>query len=482
MGGALTRLFSQAEVLRVLQGFNPWWARRTVAVPAFRRDVHAACMAHVDGVRHRTVLLLSGMRGAGKTTTLLQVAADLVERGADPRSIIYLSVEHPIFATLPLAEILRLYRSTIHPEEHAAVLLLDEVHYARDWDAQVKELLLDSTGYQIIATESVRLIEQALVTETQMGRWATVEVPSLSFAEYLRLRGTAPTPPAEGFPEVSRLARLPPVLLERLAQALAPVQAEFRNYLVSGGLPALAAAGEGARALLHEDIAERALRRDIALHTGARNLDELKRLFMYLCVHSGEVFPVQRYARLIGASPSTVASHLGLLEQCFLVTRLPPIGLAGETIEKPRYKVFISDASLRSVQLLEDAADRTDPEDLRRSIVTCVARHVVRRFERGLARIGYWRDSRTLLDLDLVVHEDGDVRVFHLADRGAPQRRDPIVSFCRKTRVPFAVLVTHGRGEITATRLPGVDTVFLRVPAAALVYLLGIEESHGRTT
>lgn len=463
-------------MLRVLQGFNPWWARRSVAVPPFRRAVHAACLAHVHGPRQRTVLLLSGMRGSGKTTVLLQVAEDLVAQGADPRSVIFLSVEHPIFSTLPLSEILSIYRSTIHPEDRPAVLLLDEVHYARDWDAQVKELLNDETGYRIVATESVRVIEQALVTETQVGRWAAIEVPSLSFAEYLRLRGAEPAPPPEGFPDVSRLARMPPVFLDKLAESLRGIHAEFRNYLVSGGLPALAGGGDGARALLHEDVAERALRRDVALHTGARNMDELKRLFMYLCVHSGEVFPVQRYARLVGASPSTVASHIGLLEQCFLVNRLPPIGLGGETIEKPRYKVFVTDASLRSVQLLEDAGDRTDPEDLRRALVTCVARHVIRRFDRGIPRIGYWRDPRTLLDLDLVVHEDGSVRVFQLADRGAPQRRDPIVAFCRKVRVPDAFLITHGRGEISATKVPGIDTVFVRIPAPALAYLLGREE------
>lgn len=465
----------------MLQGFNPWWTGRSVAVPKFRRAAFATCQRHAAGNEHRTVLLLSGMRGAGKTTLLLQLADDLVAKGADPRSVIYLSVEHPIFSSMPLSEILRIYRTTIHPSSRPAVLLLDEIHYAREWDAQVKELLLDESGYRILATESVRVVEKALVTETQVGRWGSIDIPSLSFDEYLRLRGVDPLPETARAPAVADLAKMPPNDLLRLAESLTPVVPHFRKYLTSGGLPALAADPGGlGRQLHHEDLAERALRRDVALHTGARNLDDLKRLFMYLCVHSGEVFRVQRYANAVAASPSTVASHVALLEQCFLVNRLPPMDVEGTSVEKPRHKVFVSDATLRSVQLLEDADDLSSPEDLRASLVTCLARHVVRRYDRGFTRIGYWRDSRTLRDLDIVVRDDGQVRVFQL-DEGGEDRsaaaRSPVAAFSRRTHVTEAYLVTSGPSRITVERPADVPTTFVRIPAAFLTYLLGREES-----
>lgn len=473
-------LFSEAEVLRVLQGFNPWWSGRPVPVPAFRRAAFAACRAHVEGNRQRAVLLLSGMRGAGKTTLLLQVADDLVARQQDPRSILYLSVEHPIFATLPLEEILRIYRATIHPEPRPAVLLLDEVHYARDWDTQVKALLLDSTGYRIIATESVRVIESALVTETQVGRWSSSDVPSLSFDEFLRLRGMDPVPEGEVLPGAADLATMPPAAVSSLCARIESVVPEFRRYLAGGGLPALAAHDGDAtgRRLLHEDIAERALRRDVALHAGPRNLDDLKRLFMYLCVHSGEVFRVQRYATAVGTSPSTVASHVALLEQCFLVKRLPPLDTEGDSIEKPRHKTFVTDASLRSIQLLEDADDRSSPEDLRSSYVTSLARHVIRRYEENFAKIGYWRDARTLRDLDIVVYGEGRVLVFQFDDGSVELAKSPVIGFCRRTRVTAAFLVTvGGPAKIEVTKTPELPTVFIKIRAAQLAYLLGREET-----
>lgn len=475
----MNRLFSQDEVLRVLQGFNPWWSGRTLSIPSFRRACFAAMREHLSGPRQRTVLLLSGMRGAGKTTLLLQTAQDIVARGADPRSVIYLPVEHPIFSTLPLAEILRVYRATIHPAPRPAVLLLDEVHYARAWDDQIKELLLDESTYRIFATESVRVVESALVTETQLGRWAAIEIPSLSFDEYLRLRGQDPLPEDETAPGAMDLPTMSQAELDMLWGRLAPLGPAFRRYLATGGLPALATMQDpsaGAR-LLHEDLAERALRRDVALHTGARNLDDLKRLFMYLCVHSGDVFRVQRYANAVGASPSTVASHLALLEQAFLITKLPPMGIAGEEIEKPRHKVFVADATLRSVQLLEDPDDRASPEDLRAAIVTALARHVIRRYDRNFARIGYWRDSRTLRDLDIVVHDQGGARLFQLGDDGPDARRSPVAAFCRKADAKEAFLVGSGRPGIVVQRSAEVPTAFVHIPPAQLTYLLGRKES-----
>lgn len=479
----MTRLFSQDEVLRVLQGFNPWWTGRKVSIPPFRRAAFVACVQHVDGPAQRNVFLLSGMRGAGKSTLLLQLAQHVVGRGDDPRSVIYLPVEHPIFSSLPLGEILRVYRTTIHPAPRPAVLLLDEVHYAREWDAQIKELLNDESGYRIVATESVRVVESALVTETQVGRWASVEIPSLSFDEYLRLRGADPVPAGEETPGVSALKLLPQNERDALAQRLAPVQQHFRAYLACGGLPAIASLEDGGGHLrFHEDIAERALRRDIALHTGARNLDDLKRLFMYLCVHSGEVFRVQRYANVVGASPSTVASHVALLEQCFLVKKLPPMGPEGDAVEKPRHKVFVSDATLRSVQLLVDSDERSAPEDLRASIVTAIARHVVRLYDRNFARIGYWRDSRTLQDLDVVVHDETGARVFQLESDGAEADRSPVATFCRRANVREAFVVENSRNGIAVERPDDSQTVFVRISAPVLTYLLGRAESAAWAT
>jgi predicted AAA+ superfamily ATPase len=472
-------IFGSADVLRVLRGFNPWWDGRTVSVPNYRRSVLATCRAHLQGPPQRSALLLSGMRGAGKTTMLLQLAHDLVAAGADPRSVVYISAEHPIFATVPISEALRVHRDSTRIGERYAVLLLDEIHYAHEWDRQVKGLLAeDGVGYHIVATESVQVIERALSTETQLGRWMSVQVPSLAFPEYLRLRNADPAA-EHAVPKVTDLFKLTAEDLRKLAQTLSSVDGHFRRYLTAGGIPALAASegGDAGRPLLHEDTAERILRRDVALHTEPRNLDDLKRLFMYLCLRSGEVFPVQRYANLIGASPSTVTSHLSILEQSFVVRRVPPTDETGEASSKPRHKVFITDSSMRNAQLLDDGTGSRDPLDEGASIRTSLCRHVYARFAgRGNNRIGYWRDPRSRQDVDLVVHGERGAVAFHCVEGAVAQGKDPLVSFCRRAHVDGAFIVTPTGSDPAIGRIQGLPTVFVRLSAPLMTYLLGREE------
>ena len=474
----MSNLFSPAEVLRVLNGFNPWWSRRAVALAEHRRPIYDICRSHLTKEHAENVLLLSGIRGAGKSTLLLQLAQDLVASGTDPRSVLYLSVEHPMFGMLPLADILRIYREMIHPLEKGAVLLLDELHYAKEWDSQVKKLLFDENDYRIIATESVQMIERALITETQLGRWAAVPVPSLSFHEYLRLKRADPGEGAT--PELTDLFTMREDQLAAVYGALKPLADHFPHYLTTGGMPGFAPTGEsaGGQTLFQEDAAERILRRAIARHFAARNVEDLKRLFLYICVHSGEIFRVQRYAQALGVSPSTVANHVELLERCFLVRRLPPSGPGGSDVQKARNRVYVADATLRNMPLLRDVGGLEDPQERRTVTATAVLRHVAGSYSRGLERLTYWRDLRGRGEIDVVVWGDNRPVVYTLSPDSIKPFGfgDPIVDFCRREKVARAYLVSAENRPLAVARFPGVDTAFLRIPAHVLTYFLGREE------
>lgn len=474
-------LFSRDDLLRVLRGLNPWWTGRAHVLPEFRRPMYAACRRHLESRSERFVLLLSGMRGTGKTTVLLQLAADLVAAGTDPRNVLYLSMGHPIFSRVPLPLILQLHREMTLANGAPTMLLLDELHYARDWDQHVKSLLVHESGYRIVATESVQMIERALVTETQIVRWNTVSAPSVSFHEYLKVRGLAPAG-GNGLVDPGQPAPIAAAELRDAAVAARPAAAHFLGYLADGGLPWLASQPHeaGRRAAHHEDTVENVLRRDVALHFGVRHIEDLKRLFVYLCVHTGDVFPVQRYARAVEISTGTVANHLDLLERCFLVRRLAPFGTGDVEVKKARYRVFISDATLRNAQLLRDEESLADPEEVQRVAATSIVRHVVERYARTLAGFGYWRDARTRRSVDLVVREDGRQTAFQVVagDPKAPHPDDPLVAFCRREPVARAFFVTTEGEDVSVLRLPGIETEFVKLPAWLLTYLLGRIETR----
>ena len=123
---------------------------------------------------------LRGARGVGKTTLLLQKIADSGEERA--RSL-YVSLDS---VWLDAKEI---YRLAEHFVQHGgARLVLDEVHYVKDWQRIIKNLSDDFKGLKIAYTGSSMLklkSRQGDLSRRQIG----YELPGLSFREFLAFEG-----------------------------------------------------------------------------------------------------------------------------------------------------------------------------------------------------------------------------------------------------------------------------------------------------
>ena len=110
------------------------------------------------------------------------------------------------------------------------------------------------------------------------------------------------------------------------------MQPLFLRYLLAGGFPETARLEniELCQRLLREDVFERVLQRDMVALFGVRNINELERLFTYLCLNTSGILAHNTCARALQTSAGTVANHLALLEQANLIYKLPPATLGGE--------------------------------------------------------------------------------------------------------------------------------------------------------
>src|SRR5260370_37025912 len=116
----MASFFDQSEVLDVLQVYNPWWTGRDCSIPEFRRLAFQAVTRHLSDTTLKRAILLSGPRRVGKTTVLLQIADALLKEGRDPKSIVYLSLDHPLLKLLSIPKILRLYHETVYEVDKPA--------------------------------------------------------------------------------------------------------------------------------------------------------------------------------------------------------------------------------------------------------------------------------------------------------------------------------------------------------------------------
>ena len=469
----------RSELLPVLQGLNPWWSGRLGQSPEFRRLAFTACSASLNDTSLRRAVLLSGPRRVGKTTVLQQLADDRIRSGQPSGSVLYLSLDHPLLKLVSLRDILSLYHESVYPEGKSVLLLLDEVQYSRDWETEIKLLVDHRPHYRILATGSASVEHRERLAESGVGRWLTVPMPTLSFFEFVHIR-------SEEYPAIPKdlrltdLAGMTQTQLVDLAGRMRPLQLPFQRYLLVGGFPETARQDNISlsQRLLREDVVERVLKRDMTALFGVRNVNDLEKLFIYLCLHSGGILSHSACARALETSVQTVASYLALLERANLIYRLGPAALGGKKVLKARSKYYLVDAALRNAILLKGEEILNNPDEMGLIVETTALRHLFAYHYLDTPEILYWRESATGKEVDIVVRSPAYTFPFEIKYRESTELEETggLATFCRTEDLPNAYLVTKRERDIGVTRFKGLRTRFVRVPAHMFCYLLGQAE------
>jgi hypothetical protein len=215
---------------------NPWW----VSPARINGDEK---VAEALSKRHRLVYgfsdqdpentLFFGPRQTGKSTFFKLLIKDLIDKGTDPRKIMYFSCE-PLKG---FEEIIELMRKSEGIAQGLTHVFLDEISFVEDWQRAIK-FILDSgmkNGKIIYMTGSSSL---NLKKESFPGRPVKVkEFMPLSFRDFCGLFCGKELKAAMKF--VADIND--PGEIRKAASSLVPHQAEldrlFRKYLDCGGFP-----------------------------------------------------------------------------------------------------------------------------------------------------------------------------------------------------------------------------------------------------
>ncbi len=467
------------EVLAAIHGFNPWWSKTAVPQPKFRRLAFISCWRYLTQAHFRRAILLSGPRRVGKTTILLQLANALVAKGNDPASVLYLSLDHPLIKLYTLPKILALYRQHIYAAGKPSTLLLDEVQYAKEWDLELKQIVDHQPENRIVATGSSSLLQRQKVAESGVGRWLTISVPTLSFYEFLQIRDQSPSDISQRLIP-SSLFNAPPAELRPLAVAFRALEPLFRRYLLLGGFPETALLDEVTlcQRILREDVVERVLKRDMTSLFGIRNINDLEKLFIYLCLHSGGIFSAKGCATALETTQTTVVNHIQLLEQANLIYRLAPKAIGGKAILKARPKIYLVDAALRNAVLLRGEEIYNDSTQMGMIVETTVLRHLLAYYYRDVPRLSYWRDAATEKELDLIVESPKyEIPVeIKYREQAVLTHKDGAVAYCRERKIKRAYVISRLEMDFGTRQVRDCKTDFLYIPAHIFCYLIGQAE------
>lgn len=479
-------IVTEAQVIKVLQQFNPWWRNPSEIASRAKPQKRVAYHEALRIIGHQTIrrfAVLSGARRVGKTTVLYQMIARLLDDGVDPRNILYVSFDNPIIKLVSVDEVLNTYE-TLYPIVGDRYLFFDEIQYTKDWELWMKTIYDTRSDVRLTATGSASPVLEKGASDSGTGRWVVLKVPTMSFYEYCELLSIPDRPQ---IPEGARITELPSLAKGELADLMnrfAPLQQHLNRYLTIGGFPELALAHDDsyAQRMLREDVVDKVIKRDVLTLFNVRNPLSMEKLFLYLCMNSSRIFNKQTAAAALeNIGVTTIEDYIRFLEMSNLIYVSNPISVGSKAALRGKPKIYIADAAIRNaVLMLEDVL--SDDTEMGVMVETAVYKHIVSFYQNSAsANIGYYRKARdNQKEVDIVIDlPKGKIlcEVKYRNDASIPES-DAVVALSREddTKVLHSFVITKGLSDYGAikheTRVP----VF-RVPVLPFLYILGRAEA-----
>lgn len=479
-------IVTQENILKLLYSYNPWW-RDGVLPKEYSRPTKrfafneaSKVLLHPDLKRF---IVLSGARRVGKTTLLYQLIEKLLSQGITPQSILYVSFDHPLLKFCSVEELLSIYEANVSSDA-PAYLFFDEIQYATDWEIWLKVIYDSKRRYRVAATGSASPVLSQGTSDSGVGRWTMIPVPTLSFYEYCDILNVSERPKLDPGIKPTALSKMTPKQLGILMNQLAPLQKHFHRYLTVGGFPELALSKDDyyAQRILREDVVDKVLKRDIPALFNVRNAAVLEKVFLFLCFNSSSIISISAISKELDGTPAaTVSNYIQFLERANLIYISNPVNIDGKKILKIRPKIYIADAAIRNAVLMLDNV-LADPEEMGIMVETSVYKHLAAFYYREHTTVGYFRKSGSDKEIDIVVEFPAGKILAEVKYRENSEIKnsDAIVEMAGSdTGSIVSALVITKRPDDYGLTSHDTKIPIMRVPAHAFLYLLGHAEKTG---
>lgn len=348
----------KADILGRLAFDNPWWASPTEKI-AFEQDPRRKYFEPfykvvIDKSVRRAIVLM-GPRRVGKTVLLYHTIKRLILEGSDPRTILYVSLETPLYTGLSLEKILGLFQEQFsHGREHSLHIFFDEIQYLKDWEIHLKSLVDSYPAYKFVATGSAAAALRLKSNESGAGRFSDFMLPPLTFAEYLSFIGRESELINQREEKTTKVegadVNYPSYIYE--AKDVNALNEEFVRYLNYGGYPE-AVFSETIRKdpgqYIKSDIIDKVLLRDLPSLYGISDIQELNRLFTTLAYNTGNEVSLEALSRSSGVAKNTIRRYLEYLEAAFLIKTVERIDHTAKRFKRAMsFKVYLTNPSMRA--------------------------------------------------------------------------------------------------------------------------------------
>ena len=460
---------------------NPWWKDGQIA-DEFLKERSRLFLSEfyryvtLDGMRR--VVLLMGPRRVGKTWLLQHTIRRLLaEEVVPPSQIFFLPIDVPVYHGCNLEELI--YEAGniagVDPRKSRLFVFFDEIQYAKDWETSLKTLSDSYPNIRFVASGSAASVLVKGAMESGAGRFTTLTLPPLSFAEYVYL--------------LNREADFGEAFMETSAGRIQVAQVEsmertnklFLDYVNYGGYPELVmndVVRDNPRQFIQRDIVDKVLLRDLPSLYHIEDVRDLAAFFSYLAFHSGMVQSYETLSQGAGLSKHTISNFLRYLEDAFLIVRQDRIGINALSLQRAtQFKIYLTNTSLRASMF--QPVSSADDIYLGYAVETAISAQLGIDASRHVWRYANWKHGKTQGEIDFVRMNDGTQKPDKILEVkwsdgpfDHPAELREATSFVERNGLK--TLFVSSRTQQGIKRFGDTELVF--IPTALLAYRLGMHD------
>ncbi|MDR1683326.1 MAG: ATP-binding protein [Candidatus Symbiothrix sp.] len=277
------------------------------------------------------IQVLTGIRRSGKSTVFRLMINDLLENGANPKSILLLNLDEPIFTTV-WENSAGLYKVIETAEKITSVqgkyLFLDEVQQVKDWELFVKGAYDTQRFAKIYITGSNSDLLQNRFATLLSGRYFANVVRPLSLKEIFNINGIT-----------DRYT----VLSQRLKML-----ALTEKYMQWGSFPeiALKEMDNGIKTELLNSYYESIVLKDCIVYNQVRDSALFYRLLHFVFSNAGAPFRYNSLAKAVKSNEATVRNYLGYAHKSYIIADITNFSFSLKEGSRPQHKIYGIDNGL----------------------------------------------------------------------------------------------------------------------------------------
>ena len=370
------------------------------------REKYLKTLKELINIRH--TVILTGVRRAGKSVIMQQLAGWLIEeQKVPPQNVVYLFLEdiqvsqYLKFGADLLESFYNYYLERYNPQGRV-YLFLDEIQGIKDFNRWIGSRYERKENIKFLISGSRKSLIEAESAEVLTGRNVQIDVYPFNFYEYLLVHNV----------EVSGKETAQSIWDLNSSRQI-PILHHLGNYLYEGGYPEIVLAkNETEKRAIASGYYRDSVARDVLIPNNLRNARDIELLGLQILSDFTKTHTLSSLSRPNKLSVDTVKNYLKYFTKAYLFfdsTYFSHKTKVTQDIQRPR-KIYVVDNGLRNFNTAQ----------LRPDLGQCAENVAFLELKKNNAAVYYWKGKR---EVDFAVLNPG-LSLYNVSYTDQPHDRE----------------------------------------------------------